>query len=55
MKARYIEISSLKGLGKKYVEILNEYGIYTVKDLFLAYPYRYESFIPSDLRIIRDI
>ena len=49
MKARYIEISSLKGLGKKYVEILNEYGIYTVKDLFLAYPYRYESFIPSDL------
>ena len=49
MKARYIEISSLKGLGKKYVEILNEYGIYTVKDLFLTYPYRYESFIPSDL------
>ena len=49
MKAEYANVNAIKGIGKKYVEALNENGIYTVKDLFLAYPYRYESFIPSDL------
>ena len=49
MKAEYIEVDSIKGLGKKYVDILNHYDIYTVKDLFLAFPYRYEAFIPTDL------
>ena len=49
MKADYVNIDAIKGIGKKYVELFNENGIYTVKDLFLAYPYRYESFIPDDL------
>ena len=49
MKAEYAAINTVAGLGKKYVEILNDYGIYTIKDLFLAYPYRYEAFIPTDL------
>ncbi len=49
MKAEYASINTIKGIGKKYVEVLNDNGIFTIKDLFLAYPYRYESFIPTDL------
>ena len=49
MNAENTSISIIKGLGKKYVDILNEYGIYTVKDLLFAYPYRYESFIPTNI------
>lgn len=49
MKAEYANINTIKGIGKKYVEILNQNDIYTVKDLFLTYPYRYESFVPTDI------
>ncbi len=52
MKAEYVSINTISGLGKKYVEILNEYDIYTIKDLFLSYPYRYEAYIPTDLHNI---
>ena len=52
MKAEYASIEMLNGLGKKYVSILNEAGIYTIKDLLLAYPYRYESFVPEDINHI---
>ena len=49
VKAEYANINTIKGIGKKYVEILNQNDIYTVKDLFLTYPYRYESFVPTDI------
>ena len=49
MNAELIPVEMVKGLGKKYAEILNESNIYTVKDLFFAYPYRYEAFVPTDI------
>ena len=49
MNAENVSISMIKGLGKKYVDILNDAGIYTVKDLLFAFPYRYESFIPTNI------
>lgn len=49
MDAKKVEIKNIKGLGSKYVELLNSQGIYTVKDLFLAYPHRYEAFIPTSI------
>ena len=30
MKAEYASVGTVKGLGKKYVDILNENGIYTI-------------------------
>ena len=52
MKAELVSISTIKGLGEKYVNILNDNGIFTIKDLFLAYPYRYESYVPTDINNI---
>ena len=49
MNAEKTPISMIKGLGKKYVDILNDANIYSVKDLFYAFPYRYESFIPTNI------
>ena len=54
MNSSNVSLMNIKGLGKKYVELLNEQGILTVKDLFLAYPHRYESFVPTDLHNIKD-
>ena len=52
MRAELGSISTIKGLGEKYVNILNDNGIFTVKDLFLAYPYRYESYVVADINNI---
>lgn len=49
MNASSTSIDKIKGFGTKYVNILNSQGIFTIKDLFLEYPYRYESFIPTDI------
>ena len=49
MNAEHFEVNMIKGLGKKYADILNESNIYTVKDLFFAYPYRYEAFVPTSI------
>lgn len=49
MKADNCPINVIKGFGPKYINSFNKQGIYTIKDLFLAYPYRYESFIPIDI------
>ena len=49
MKADNCPINVIKGFGPKYINILNNQGIYTIKDLFLTYPHRYESFIPTDI------
>ena len=54
MKAMYANIEILNGLGKKYVDILNKHNIYTVKDLLLTFPYRYQSFIPTDIYSVKD-
>ena len=54
MNGELFSVDSIKGLGKKYAQILNESGIYTVKDLFFAYPYRYEAFVPTDIFSISD-
>ena len=49
MNGEFVKVDVIKGLGKKYANILNDAGIYTVKDLFFAYPYRYEAFVPTDI------
>ena len=49
MNAEHVDISYVKGIGKKYVDILNKAGIFTVKDLFLAFHYRYDSFVPTNI------
>ena len=49
MNAEHVSVGMIKGLGKKYEQILNEANIFTIKDLFFAYPYRYESFIPTNI------
>lgn len=49
MNAEKENVSLIKGLGKKYVDTLNEQGVLTIKDLFLAYPHRYESFMPTSI------
>lgn len=54
MDSSNASLLNIKGLGTKYVELLNEQGIMTIKDLLLAYPHRYESFIPDDLHNIKD-
>ena len=54
MKADNCPINMIKGFGPKYINILNRQGIYTIKDLFLAYPYRYESFAPTDIYSVKN-
>ena len=54
MKADNCPVNLIKGFGPKYLNILNKQGIYTIKDLFLTYPYRYESFIPTDIYSARN-
>lgn len=54
MKADYSSIDKIKGIGPKYVNIFNKQGIFSIKDLFLAYPYRYESFIPTDINSVNN-
>ena len=54
MNGELFSVDSIKGLGKKYAAILNESGIYSVKDLFFSYPYRYDAFVPTDIFHITD-
>ncbi len=44
-----MELLDLKGLGKKSLLNLNKLGIYTIDDLLMYYPYRYEVLKPNDL------
>lgn len=55
MKADNCPINVIKGVGPKYVNILNKQGINTIKDLFLMYPYRYESFVPTDIYSVNNM
>lgn len=45
---------NIKGLGSKYVEVFNQHGVMTIKDLFLSYPYSYEAYFPTDIYNIKD-
>lgn len=54
MKADNCPINVIKGFGPKYINVLNSQGIKTIKDLFLTYPYRYESFIPTDIYDVKN-
>ena len=49
MNARYALVKDIKGFGKKYTEVLNSQGVFTIKDLFLTFPYRYEAFAIDDI------
>ena len=49
MNAENALIKEIKGFGKKYTDVLNSQGVYTVKDLFLTFPYRYESYTVDDI------
>ena len=49
MNAGNALVKDIKGFGKKYTEVLNSQGIFTIKDLFLTFPYRYESFAIDDI------
>ena len=49
MNAKHALIKDIKGLGKKYTDVLNSQGVYTIKDLFLTFPYRYESYAIDDI------
>ena len=49
MNADFDLVSEIKGIGPKYVNVLNKQNIFSIKDLFLTYPYRYESFVPTDI------
>jgi len=49
MDAKLINLSDVNGVGTKLITILNKQGLYTVKDLLLSLPYRYDSFEPMSL------
>ena len=49
MRAELVPLEMISGLGKKSIDILNKQGLRNVKDLFLAFPYRYEFFEPMNL------
>lgn len=50
MKAELVPLEMINGLGKKTVNILNNQGLKTAKDLFLNFPYRYEFYHPMTLK-----
>jgi|GEM_PF-5027652 len=38
-----MQLSEVKGIGKKKLEVLNSMGIFDVNDLLNYFPYRYEN------------
>lgn len=44
-----MNLSDIKGIGPKTLNILNKLSIYTVNDLVRFYPYRYNIYKPSDI------
>ena len=45
-----MELSDIKGLGKKTEQILNKLKINNIRDLVEYYPYRFEHIVKSDIR-----
>ena len=46
----HMELSDIKGLGKKTEQILNKLKINNIRDLVEYYPYRFEHIVKSDIR-----
>ncbi len=44
-----MNLSDIKGIGPKTLNMLNKLSIYTVNDLIRFYPYRYNIYKPSDI------
>ena len=49
-----MEISSIKGVGTKSLQLLNKLGLYTVEDLITYYPYRYNLIKISNIEDVVD-
>lgn len=44
-----MNLSDIKGIGPKTLELLNRLSIYTIDDLIRYYPYRYNTYSPSNI------
>lgn len=54
MSKDIISLRTIKGVGPKYLEIFEANGLYTVNDLLLRFPSKYDFYEPEDLRSIKD-
>ena len=44
-----MELKNIRGLGEKNEKLLNQLGIFSVEDLLLYYPYRYDFLNPRKI------
>lgn len=49
-----LDVSKVKGIGPKFLMLLNKIGIYTVDDLVTHYPFRYDVLTRSDLKNVKE-
>ncbi len=49
-----MNLSDIKGIGPKTLGLLNKLSIYTIDDLIRYYPYRYNTYSPSNILEIED-
>lgn len=49
-----MNLSDIKGIGPKTLELLNKLSIYTIDDLIRYYPYRYNTYSPSNILEVED-
>lgn len=49
-----MNLSDIKGIGPKTLELLNKLSIYTIDDLIRYYPYRYNTYSPSNILEIEE-
>lgn len=49
-----MELEKIKGLGDKYIKLLNSLNIYNVQDLLMYYPFRYDIYKLSDISLAKD-
>ena len=48
------DVSKVKGIGPKSLMLLNKIGIYTIDDLVMHYPFRYDILTRSDLKNVTE-
>lgn len=53
-KLKTINIENIKGITKKMIEHLHNHNIYTVYDLFMYFPYRYENYEVVNLKLVEN-
>lgn len=49
-----MNLSDIKGIGPKTLELLNKLSIFTIDDLIRYYPYRYNTYSPSNILEIEE-